>query len=658
MIKFKQGNLNKKYPNIKEDFHNIKFEKDRNLLNIDNKQNIDNLFRKNFPELKLTNIKTRPGTESPDFNRGKKIKTISTVIQNNEKISSIIPRNRQNNLLMKKKEFNFPKVNSVNNKDNKEVNELFKNTNSNFSICNNFSTRWNLKIGINNNNINRDNKTYFNKKSPIKNEEIKIKDNATFFKKLMEKKEDEDKIKEGNNSYQKNSIIPNNFTLNAQNIKAKIRQMHKNNIQLQKLKIIKKNASNNILSKNAITPNSTTKTNPFQGISSFYNHFNNKVTINNQKLTNKPVISPISNDRNKPNTERINPMNNIFNILKNFSSSEIDGIIPIQKNINITSEIYRAKYKNFEKSKKSTKEDIKKEDYIKGYGYNSCLGNIRDNNEDEIIITKIYFNNDPNNYCFYFGIFDGHGGNGCSTFLKNNLHKNIKEFSAIGLKIGIDITEEKFKTNEAMDENGEIKDSSGSCGLILMIKEKKCIIANIGNSRLVVFKNNKIDFETMDHKPDSIIEKARIELAGGKIYKPPNLYQEENKIEMPWRVLPGELCVSRALGDIQAKDENFGGNKTVVICMPDITEINLDDNYNFIVMGSDGIFDVLKNEELLECINIVLKEKKIEENINDEDVHKLCGNFADMIIKSSLAKNSFDNLSCIVIGLNLENLLY
>ena len=654
MIKFKVDNLSKKYPNIKEDFQNMKFEKDKNNLIIDNKQNIDNLFKKNFPELKLTNLKTRPGTESPDFNRGKKIKTLS-IAQNYENIRPIIPNNRQN-ILMKKKEFNFSKVNSVKNKSNKESNELFANNNNNYSINNNFSTRWNIKIGLNN-NINRDNKTYFNRKSTIKYEEIKIKDNNTFFKKLMEKKE-EYKIKEGNNSYQKNKIIEKGFMLNTQNIKSKIKQIHKNNIQLQKLKIFKKNSSNNMLAKNAITPNSTTKNNPFQGISSFYNHFQNKVIINNQKLINKPVISPISNNRKKSNTERINPMNNVFDILKNYSSSEIDGIIPIQNQININPEIFKNKYKNFENSKISKKEDIKKEDYIKGYGYNNCLGNLRDNNEDEIIITKINFNNDPNNYCFYFGIFDGHGGNGCSVYLKKNLHKNIREFSEIGLKIGIDITEEKFKINEAIDEIGEIKDSSGSCGIILMIKGKKCIIANIGNSRLIIFKNNEIDFETMDHKPDSIIEKARIELGGGKIYKPPNLYQAEDKIEMPWRVIPGELCVSRSFGDIQAKDEKFGGNKTVVICMPDITEINLDDDYSFIVMGSDGIFGVLKNEELLECINIVLKEKRIEENINDEEVHKLCGNFSDMIVKSALAKNSFDNLSCIVIGLNLNNLFY
>ena len=158
-------------------------------------------------------------------------------------------------------------------------------------------------------------------------------------------------------------------------------------------------------------------------------------------------------------------------------------------------------------------------------------------NEDEITVTKIYFNNDRNDYSYYFGLFDGHGGKGCSNYLKKNLHQNIKEFSVIGVKIGIDITEERFITNEAVDEKGEIKDSSGSCGIILIVKDNKCIIANIGDSRLIIIKNKLIDFTTMDHKPDSIIEKSRIELAGGKIYKDLSLFQKcniEQNLEIPW----------------------------------------------------------------------------------------------------------------------------
>ena len=73
-------------------------------------------------------------------------------------------------------------------------------------------------------------------------------------------------------------------------------------------------------------------------------------------------------------------------------------------------------------------------------------------------------------------------------------------------------------------------------------------------------------------------------------------------------------------------------------------------------MGCDGIFDVLSNEEILECIKIVLKEKNVKE-IKEDDVHELCGDFAAMIVKGAIAKDSSDNVSCIVVAFNLVGLL-
>ena len=96
--------------------------------------------------------------------------------------------------------------------------------------------------------------------------------------------------------------------------------------------------------------------------------------------------------------------------------------------------------------------------------------------------------------------------------------------------------------------------------------------------------------------------------------------------------------------------------KNVVVALPDITEIELDQDFNFIVLGCDGIFDVLSNEEILECVKIVIKEKEIKE-INNTNISELCGYIADMIIKSSLAKDSYDNVSCIVIAINMNDLM-
>ena len=188
-----------------------------------------------------------------------------------------------------------------------------------------------------------------------------------------------------------------------------------------------------------------------------------------------------------------------------------------------------------------------------------------------------------------------------------------------------------------------------------MIKNNKIIIANVGDSRCVVFKKSKVEFSTIDHKPGNEEEKNRITLAGGKIYQTPSfipLFQNGQEIEIPWRVLPGRLSVSRTFGDIEAKEEKFGGMKNVVCAIPDVTEIELNDDFSFIVIGCDGIFDVLTNEDLVECVKIVLKEKS-----NILDINLLSKECSNMIIKSSLAKDSFDNVSCVFIALNLKNVL-
>ena len=587
-------------------------------ININDIKKTNKIPKKNLPELKLTNLKSRTGIEFQNKFRGKSINNIS-----------FSPANQKNNSISKKQECHslnkneklFPKLNSNNNKNISDFNFFDK---KNISL-NNFTNRKNFKIRINNN---------------------------IFVNKESKNNEDLDNEKERELSYKNKRNIMKNEIINVNNNKTKLSKIpNKKNIKLEtKLKIIKNNYSN-FIKKDNLTPNASI-IHPLQGL------INKKINNINDDKQSSNIINELKELEIKSN--KLNIFNNLYSTIGVTSPLNLQGVpIPIQKTINLSSEIFKNKYKNFEESIISKKEEIDEKEYIKGYGYNSSKGNIRDYNEDSLTVTKIYFNDDKTDYCYYFGIYDGHGGYGCSTYLKNNLHMNIKEFSKIGIKIGIDIIEERFKTKEAIDENGEIKDSSGSCGIILLIKKNRCIIANIGDSRLVIFKNRKITFSTIDHKPNYIIEKARIEMAGGKIYQTPSifpLYQNGKKVDIPYRVLPGRLSVSRTFGDIQAKDEKFGGNKTVIIALPDITEIELNDEYNLIIMGSDGIFDVLSNEELLECIDIVLKEKEITGNIKNEDIHQLCGDFTNMIIKSALAKESLDNITCIVIALNLNGL--
>ena len=62
---------------------------------------------------------------------------------------------------------------------------------------------------------------------------------------------------------------------------------------------------------------------------------------------------------------------------------------------------------------------------------------------------------------------------------------------------------------------------------------------------------------------------------------------------------PGRLSVSRTFGDLEAKHPDLGGMGGVVICDPEIISLRGGANeLDFIVFGSDGIFDKLKTEDI------------------------------------------------------------
>lgn len=70
-------------------------------------------------------------------------------------------------------------------------------------------------------------------------------------------------------------------------------------------------------------------------------------------------------------------------------------------------------------------------------------------------------------------------------------------------------------------KDGKLVDSSGSCGLILLIIDNKIYIANVGDSRCIISMNNgKIRKDvTRDHKPNYPYEKKELYQMGEKYIK-------------------------------------------------------------------------------------------------------------------------------------------
>ena len=169
---------------------------------------------------------------------------------------------------------------------------------------------------------------------------------------------------------------------------------------------------------------------------------------------------------------------------------------------------------------------------------------------------------------------------------------------------------------------------------------------------------------SIDHKPESDSETARIEGNGGKVYQnqsyipdpsPGNPSGTQTLIG-PHRVFPGRLSVSRTIGDIEAKDERYGGNPAVVIATPEIRAFKIKDNYDFIVIGCDGVFEKLENQDVMDA---VWDASLQPENLKDpRTMHARCGAAVDSSLNECVNQKTLDNITCVIIGFsNFEKLI-
>ena len=316
-----------------------------------------------------------------------------------------------------------------------------------------------------------------------------------------------------------------------------------------------------------------------------------------------------------------------------------------KKNYEITTLNKYLAFLKYPTVKKQVKNSINS--FIKSFAVNSYNGLIRNYNEDKVSI--ILTVNCPKNFkgkywpkISFIAIYDGHGGNSCSDYLRDNLHNYIIKNENFPFNIeksiltGFENCEKNFIENIALKEH----EKSGSCAIVCLIIDDILYCANCGDSRAILSLNSGKDIKLLNqiHRPSEENEKKRIIENGGSVYYSGNIIQ---------RMKPGKLSVSRAFGDVNVKNEEFGGKKNVLIAIPDITKISLSENkIDFLIMGCDGIFEYLNNEECIKCAWEIINEEKS----NCESIHEVSGNIVDMIMKTSLKRHSLDNVTTVFVG--------
>lgn len=158
---------------------------------------------------------------------------------------------------------------------------------------------------------------------------------------------------------------------------------------------------------------------------------------------------------------------------------------------------------------------------------------------------------------------------------------------------------------------------SGTTALSIVRQGELIMIANVGDSRAVLATTSDngslIAVQlTVDFKPNLPQEAERIMECQGRVF----CLEDEPGVHRLW--LPdGEspgLAMSRAFGDYCIKE--YG-----LISVPEVTYRNITTQDHFLVLATDGVWDVISNEEAVEIVSSTEDKAKSAKRLVECAVH-------------------------------------
>ncbi|KAJ6889779.1 protein phosphatase 2C 34 [Populus alba x Populus x berolinensis] len=242
-------------------------------------------------------------------------------------------------------------------------------------------------------------------------------------------------------------------------------------------------------------------------------------------------------------------------------------------------------------------------------------------NQDSSVVWEGFGSQDDMIFC---GIFDGHGPWGhfvskkvresVPSLLLCNWQENLA-MTSLGMDFEMDLDrnlhqfdiwkQSYLKTYAAIDQ--ELKQNrkidsffSGTTAVTIIKQGENLVIANVGDSRAVL-ATTSIDGSlvplqlTIDFKPNLPEEAERITQSKGRVFclhDEPGVY----RVWMPNGKTPG-LSLSRAFGDHCVKD--FG-----LVSEPDVTRRNISSRDQFVILATDGVWDVISNQEAVQVVSL------------------------------------------------------
>lgn len=225
----------------------------------------------------------------------------------------------------------------------------------------------------------------------------------------------------------------------------------------------------------------------------------------------------------------------------------------------------------------------------------------------------------------FYGVFDGHGGEGASQFVRDNLPRIIVNDANFPLELEQVVTRSFMETDAAFARSCALESglSSGTTALTAMIFGRSLLVANAGDCRAILSRRGLAFEMSKDHRPCYEKERLRIESLGGFV-------EDE--------YLNGHIAVTRAIGNwhIQGLKE-MGEHLGPLSAEPELKLVTLTKEDEFLIIGSDGIWDVFRNQNAVDFVRRRLQEHN--------DVKRCCKE----MVEEAMKRGALDNLTVVIV---------
>ncbi|GAB4815652.1 hypothetical protein N2152v2_002698 [Parachlorella kessleri] len=275
----------------------------------------------------------------------------------------------------------------------------------------------------------------------------------------------------------------------------------------------------------------------------------------------------------------------------------------------------------------------------------------------------------------FVAVYDGHSSHRGSEHASRRLHEFIVAQHAVKECQGEPRSREE---SDAMEEalkgafqkvDDEIVTKAvqggkryGTTAVCALRVGRVVYVAHAGDSRAVLCRDGHAVSLTKDHKPTVPEEAARIESQGKKKWLVAFCFVLVVWPRSPWGVIDygadrvhsnpegmrqSRLNMSRqALAVWALGDPDFKGPRELVVAEPDVARVVLKPGRDtFYVLGSDGLFDVMTNQEAVDFVNSFLLPGVTGGGPTDQTAEMA----AQALVEHALKLKTNDNVTALVV---------